>query len=72
MKFLIVFSVLALCAINVNGTFSKHFHKGKSSAAVDSEVSSKPSSGGHGGGGGGAGLASLGKILAWVFNILEF
>lgn len=63
MKFLIVFSVLALCAINVNGTFSKHFNKGGSSASSDTVVSS-----GHGGGStgghGGGGLASLGKILA--------
>lgn len=65
MKFFIVFSVLALCAINVNGTFSKHFNKGGSSAGADTGASS----GGHGGGGSGGGLASLGKILAWVFNI---
>jgi hypothetical protein len=70
MKFLIVFSVLALCAINVNGTFSKHFHKGgkaESTAAVETSASS--SSGGHGGGG--AGLASLGKILAIPLGIKQ-
>jgi hypothetical protein len=60
MKFLIVFSVLALCAINVNGLFFNH-GKGGASASAGASVETSGSASTSGGAGG---LASIGKILA--------
>lgn len=54
MKFLVLFSVLAFCALNVNGFLQNHFKKGSSSGA------SASSNGASGGGG----LGGLGNILA--------
>lgn len=67
MKFLVLFSVLALCAVNVNGTFHKLLKKGGGSS--HSEASAGSSGHGSGGLGGGlGGLADIGKLLAWVFK----
>lgn len=67
MKFLILFSVLALSAINVNGLFFNHL-KGKSGASAGASAgassSNSVSSSSSGSASSSGGIGGLGSLLA--------